>query len=203
MVSGICFKTHSRCIHALLVQLTGKFNKTPPRVFGKVCAGLCRSGGTIRSWHGAGPETGGLGPASVKELDLLGGGHPPRSLGWVLDEGTWMLLQRRKGAGVRGSRASVLPCKEVPWASLGLRDPGTQDRREMDLSRDRIVSGLQSQGGAVLRWCGALGREGRQDAAGWLSSLGTAKACLRGCRPGDTLLTDGSPGFRGPACLSL
>lgn len=108
MVSGICFKTHSRCIHALLVQLTRKFNKNPPCVLGRVCTGLGRGRGQnlqlgwLEAW--AGPP--GFARGSTFWVSVLLP-HNPR--GGCRDKGMTVLLQRQEGGWNEGLREQG-PC---------------------------------------------------------------------------------------------
>lgn len=68
MVSGICFKTHSRCIRALLVQLTRNFNKNQG-VLGGSAQVLAGVGGRLSSCRDSGPKLD-MWFTSVKRLDL-------------------------------------------------------------------------------------------------------------------------------------
>lgn len=173
MVSGICFKTHSRCIHALLVQLTRKFNKNPPCVFGRVSAqALAGAGGRICSWRGWSPEPG---PPRVSALLP----HSPH--GGIRDKGVMARLQRREGAGVQGSRSKVLagrdgapgcPGPQQAWGQKGQR--GAEGFVSQVPSR---ATEWVSKGWAVARRAGRMPWDGS-------APTGPAQACLCACGPG-------------------
>lgn len=101
MVSGICFKTHSRCIHALLVQLTRKFNKNPPCVFGRACTGLGRGWGQNLqlSWLESSAGSPGFACSSTFWVSILLP-HNPRS--GSPDKRMMVLLQRQEGGRREG-----------------------------------------------------------------------------------------------------
>lgn len=138
MVSGVCFKTHSRCVRVLLLQLTRKFNKNPPCVLGGSVPDLGRGRGSICSrWLC--PELGILGfcftspcssgsafwvLVSFPQGEILGQRDKAGPAQSLSGKGGW-----NDGTPRAGMEPAFLGWHQDPVKVLGSQSPGTWDRR--------------------------------------------------------------------------